>query len=327
MDNKEKLTRVVITGANGFIGKPLVEKLAALPGYQVVAVLRRFDTTLPEKVEQHVVSNLRIYTNWQPILDNTDIVIHTAARAHILSDKELDPLAEFMKVNHDVTTQLAQACLDYKVKHFIFLSSIGVHGNESHTPFTVNDEPKPVEPYAISKLAAENSLKTMLTNQALKWTIIRPPLVYGPHAKGNVDLLVKYVAKRIPLPLGAINNKRSLVALDNLLSLIHCCMHHPNALNNTFLVCDGEDVSTTELIKVIAKAFKKPSLLLPIPASIISKVAILLGKEGMAKRLCSSLQVDMTHTQKTLNWQPVINLQAAIAKLVTEKQQSIKSPS
>lgn len=324
MEKTAPVTKVVVTGANGFIGKPLVERLARQPHYQVVAVLRRPDPTLPNEVTQHLVSDLLGYQGWLQVLQGCDLVIHAAARAHILSDHVLDPLSEFRKTNRDATMQLLDACLQSQVKRFIFLSSIGVHGTESITPFTVFDQPCPREPYAISKLEAENSLKSRCQNTNLAWTIIRPPLVYGPNAKGNVDRLFRFVSRRIPLPLGAIDNKRSLVALDNLLDFIQCCAEHPNAANQTFLVSDGEDVSTTELIKVIAKALKVRTWLLPIPTSWIMLAAKLLGKQAMARRLCNSLQVDMSHTQQRLGWQPVVSLQQAMARLVMQKEQAVE---
>lgn len=221
-----------------------------------------------------------------------------------MKDKVADPQLEYQRVNVEGTVRLARQAAAAGVKRFIFVSSIGVNGNASTRPFSAEDEPRPAEPYARSKWEAERELLKIHEETGMELVIIRPPLVYGPNAPGNFGSLVRWIEKGIPLPLGAIDNKRSLVGIDNLVDLIVCCIDHPAAANQTFLAGDGEDISTTELLRGVGTAMRKPARLIPVPAALLYVGATLLGRRAMAQRLLGSLQVDIGKTRKLLGWQP-----------------------
>ena len=224
-------------------------------------------------------------TDWSAALADQQVVIHAAARAHIMKDEVSDPLAEYRRINVEGTLRLARQAAAAGVERFIFISSIGVNGNINTQPFTEEDTPNPAELYAQSKWEAEQGLWEVQRRSGMQLVIIRPPLVYGPNAPGNFGSLMRWVEKGVPLPLGSINNKRSLVAVDNLVDLIITCIDHPAAANQVFLAGDGQDLSTTELLRGVAKAMGKPSRLIPVPSSLLILGATLLGKKAMAQRL------------------------------------------
>ncbi len=253
-------------------------------------------------------------TDWTYALTKVDnTVIHLAARAHIMSDTAANPLTEFRLVNTAATLNFAHQAAAAGIRRFIFISSIGVNGNQtSNIPFSTEDTPNPVEPYAISKHEAEIGLRQIAQETGMEIVIIRPPLVYGANAPGNFGRLLSIAAKGIPLPLGAVHNQRSLVALDNLIDLITVCINHTAAANQTFLVSDGEDLSTADLLKRLRAALGRPARLLPVPASWLHKVASLLGKGDIAQRLCGSLQVDISKTRNLLDWTPPVSVDQAL---------------
>ena len=254
--------------------------------------------------------------NWRVPLEGCTVVVHTAGRAHVLNDSVADPLSEFRRVNVAGTLQLAEQAAAMGVRRFIFLSSIGVNG-VSTTPgssFSEVDQPNPHNAYALSKWEAEQGLLRMAAETGMEVVVIRPPLVYGPQAPGNFGLLMRWLRRGVPLPLGAIHNQRSLVALDNLVDLIVTCITHPAAANQTFLVSDGEDVSTTELLRRMGKAMNRSVRLTPIPTGFLEQAAALLGKRDMAQRLCGSLQVDIHKTRQLLNWNPPLTLDQGLKK-------------
>ena len=298
---------ILVTGANGFVGYALCSYLhqQAVPFLRVVR--NESDNAIG-------VGNIDAYTTWGNALDGVEVVVHTAARAHIFSDDALDPLAEFQKINVDGTLNLARQAMAAGVRRFIFISSIGVNGNSTIFAFSESDKPNPVEPYAISKFEAEIGLQELVAGTEMELVIIRPPLVYGPNAPGNFGRLIQAVAKGIPLPLGAIHNQRSLVALDNLVDLIFTCIDHPAAANQIFLAGDGEDLSTTELLQKMANALNVPSRLIPVPMWILQSGARILGKSDMAQRLCGSLQVDISKAKNLLGWTPPFTVDAALQK-------------
>jgi len=267
-------------------------------------------------VKQLNVPDICAENDWQPILKNIDIVIHVAGRAHIINDAAANPLAEFRKVNTDATLQLARQAAKAGAKRFIFISSIKVNGEttEPGYPFTPADQFVPTDPYGVSKYAAEQGLLALARETGMEVVIIRPPLVYGPNVKANFVSMIKWVRKGIPLPFGAIDNQRSLVALDNLLSFIIHCIDHPKAANEIFLISDGEDVSTTELLRRVARALGKKSRLVPVPVSWLRFVAELAGKEDVANRLLGSLQVDSSKARELLGWKPVITMDEQLKK-------------
>jgi nucleoside-diphosphate-sugar epimerase len=313
--------KVLLTGATGFVGRFLVSSLIDAK-FDLISLVREHSLSLPEQVVQVAVGDLKTWSTMnssfkskiKKILPDVDVIIHLAARVHVMADNSHDPLAEFRIVNTDATLALATMAVDAGVNRFVYLSSIGVNGNKSSQPFTEHDKLKPHNNYAISKQEAENSLFAIAKESKMKVVIIRPPLVYGPNAPGNFATLVKWVYKGVPLPFGAIHNKRSLVALDNLVSFIVHCLAHPKAVNEVFLISDGVDVSTIELLQKVSKAFGKKPWLIPVPVSWMMFAARLVSKGDVATRLFGSLQVDSTKARDLLGWRPVITMDAQLKK-------------
>ncbi len=261
--------------------------------------------------------------DWTQPLQNIDVVVHCAARAHVMRDPSANPLSDFRKINTEGTLNLARQAQAAGVKRFIFLSSLGVNG-ESTTgaPFKADDTPHPHSPYTQSKLEAETALMELTRGGPMSVVTIRPPLVYGPNAPGNFGSLMRAVNRRLPLPLGAVANKRSFVFLDNLVDMIICCVHHPNAAHQTFLVSDDEDLSTTQLLRKIGDALGKPTLLLPLPTFMLHAAAKCLGKGKVAQQLLGSLQVDIEKTKAMLNWKPPVSVDDALRKTCATQRQA-----
>ena len=301
---------ILLTGANGFIGSRLARVLNSIPEISLSSVVRRRVEITGSYVFQ--VPSLEANTDWTHLLANQQVVIHTAARAHIIKEKAADLLAEYRRVNVEGALNLARQAAAAGVKRFIFISSIGVNGNINTRPFTEWDTPNPAGPYAQSKWEAEQGLWEIQRETGIELVIIRPPLVYGPNAPGNFGSLIRWTEKGFPMPLGSIHNQRSLVALDNLVDLIITCITHPAAANQLFLAGDGQDLSTTELLRRLAKVSGKPSWLIPIPGSILVFVATLLGKKVLAMRLLGSLQVDISKARDLLSWIPPISVEEGL---------------
>ncbi|RTE66807.1 SDR family oxidoreductase [Amphritea opalescens] len=302
---------IFLTGVSGFIGRGLYEKLLDLNDCSVIGGTRF--KTLDSGFAFVEYGNVNADTSWLKLLYNCKVVIHAAGVAHI-SQYSVDTSKLFARVNVDGTLNLARQAASSGVERFIFISSIGVNGNQNHIPFTAEDVAAPQEPYAQSKYEAEVGLLALAKETGMEIVIIRPPLVYGPDAPGNFGKLVRLVEKGIPLPLGAIHNKRSFVALDNLVDLIVTCIDHPAAANQVFLAGDGEDLSTSELLRGIATAMGKPSRLLPVPESWLRFGANLLGKEEVVDRLLGSLQVDISKTRDMLGWTPPISVEEGLKR-------------
>lgn len=307
---------VLLTGSTGFVGQALLERLATQPALDLVAVSRRPASGLPAGVVHAQISDIAADTSWQSALSGVQVVIHTAARVHVMSDKVADPLAEFRKVNVDGTLNLARQAVAAGVKRFIFISSIKVNGESTAPgkPYSAESPSAPVDPYGISKLEAELALRALAAETGLKVVIIRPPLVYGPGVKANFLSMLRWLSKGIPLPLGAVHNRRSLVALDNLVDLIATCIEHPAAANQTFLVSDGEDLSTSQLLRRMGGALGRPARLVPVPMRLLEAGAALLGQRALAQRLCGSLQVDISKTRELLNWSPPLGVDEALRR-------------
>lgn len=310
---------VLLTGATGFVGNSIVKQLQQVSGFHLTSAVRRQSLTGGKEA---VVGNVDAETEWSDVLVNQQVVIHAAARVHVMTDKVTDPLAEFRYVNVDGTLNLAHQAAEAGVKRFIFISSIKVNGEQTQTgqPFFSHDTPSPEDFYGLSKHEAEQGLRELTTQTGMEVVIIRPPLVYGPDVKGNFASMINLVSKGLPLPFGAIHNKRSLVALDNLIDLIVTCIDHPRAVNETFLVSDGEDLSTTELLQGVAQAMGKPSRLIPVPSGLLQFGATLLGKKAVAQRLLGSLQVNISHTQQCLNWTPPLTVKEGLARCFPNRQ-------
>lgn len=307
---------ILLTGSTGFVGQALLARLAAQPALDLVVVSRRPNSSLPAGVAHAQVADIAADTAWQPVLQGVQVIIHAAARVHVMNDKVADPLAEFRKVNVDGTLNLARQAVGAGVKRFIFISSIKVNGESTAPgkPYSAESQPAPVDPYGISKLEAELALRELAAETGMEVVIIRPPLVYGPDVKANFLSMMRWLSKGIPLPLGAIQNRRSLVALDNLVDLIATCVEHPAAANQTFMVSDGEDLSTRQLLRRMGGALGRPARLVPIPAWLLEAGASLLGKRALAQRLCGSLQVDISKTRELLNWSPPLGVDEALRR-------------
>ncbi|QQZ29921.1 SDR family oxidoreductase [Thiothrix subterranea] len=306
------MKNILLTGSTGFIGSSLTQHLHQ-KGYPIIAAIRQISDAFSPGIQQVSVSDLLPSTNWTSAINKVDTIIHLAARAHILKDQATAPLAAFRETNTYATLNLAQQAANAGVRRFIFISSIGVNGNQTYAkPFTADDLPTPAEPYAISKHEAEIGLRQIATETGMEVVIIRPPLVYGANAPGNFGQLIKTVTRGIPLPLGNIRNQRSLVALPNLIDLITTCIDHPAAANQIFLVSDGEDLSTTELLQRLSHALGKPARLLPIPQSWLETALTLVGKRAIAQRLCGNLQVDISKTRDLLGWTPPVSVDEAL---------------
>lgn len=306
------MTKVILTGANGFVASRLFSELKQGPEFQAVGLCRR----LSDKEEGsglYAVGDLQ-EADLSTLLPGVDVLIHAAARAHIVKDEVADPLAEYRRVNVEGTLNLARQAATAGVKRFVFISSIGVNGNTNTRPFRVDDQPNPSEPYAQSKWEAEQGLMQLAAETGMEIVVIRPPLVYGSGAPGNFGSLVRWIEKGVPLPLGAIHNKRSLVGIDNLVDLIIRCIDHSAAANQVFLAGDGEDLSTTELLRGVGKAMGKPARLIPVPAGLLQLGATLLGRKDMAQRLLGSLQVDISKTCELLDWKPPYTVEEGLRR-------------
>ena len=294
---------LLVTGARGFVGLTLCNTLEAA-NYTVVRSSQRLSEA-----------------DWFHSLVGVETVVHLAARVHVMQDKSTDPLAEFRAINLAGTINLARQAAAAGVKRFVFLSSIGVNGavTELNKPFTSDDMPAPHSYYAISKHEAEIGLRKIAAETGMQVVIIRPPLIYGAKAPGNFESLLRIVKRGLPLPLGAVTkNRRSFVALDNLIDLIITCINHPNVANQTFLVSDNHDVSTADLLRKMAVAQGITSRLLPVPVALLNLCANLIGKQAIAQRLLGNLQVDISHTQKLLDWQPIISLEEGLRRAVSQ---------
>lgn len=306
--------RVLVTGANGFIGQALSAHLSRL-GHEVRGAVRRNPGPGQHLASQlHALGDMNECTDWGAVLSGVSSVVHLAARVHLMRDTADDPLAEFRRVNVALTINLAQQAATAGVRRFVFVSSVKVNGEATPVgqPFTEDDEPHPLDPYGVSKLEAEQALIELSQSTGMEVVIIRPVLVYGPGVKANFHTMMRWVVKGVPLPLGALSNQRSLVAIDNLVDLIATCLHHPAAANQVFLVSDGEDLTVTALLQRTAVAFGSPARLLPVPMSVLRMAGRLLGREAIVQRLCDTLQVDISKARRLLGWEPPVSVDAAL---------------
>lgn len=306
--------KILVTGVSGFVGRKLLVELLEKDEFCVRQVLRA--PNLSSSPDVFFIDDLTSDINWVEALRDVDCVIHLAARAHKKDRSSLTKINLFDETNVQATINLANQAATIGVKRFIFMSSIGVNGTYSKSPFTETDVPNPTEAYAISKLNAENGLWDIQHQTGMEIVIIRPPLVYGPEAPGNFGSLARLVSTGLPLPLGSIRNKRTLIGLDNLVDLVITCINHPNAGNQVFVAGDDQDVSTTELLEIMAAAMKRPSRLMFFPVPLLLLGAALLGKKIVAERLVGSLQVDASKAKELLSWEPPYSLKDGIARSV-----------
>lgn len=310
---------ILVTGGSGFVGSALLMQLLK-DGFEARASARSSLSTELKGVQYHQIRDMTASTDWNAALIGVQVVVHCAARVHVLQDDATDPLQAYREVNVNGTLNLARQAAQAGVRRFVFVSSIKVNGEATQPgqPFFAEDVPAPLDPYGVSKLEAEQGLREIEAQTGMEVVIVRPPLVYGPGVKANFASMMRWVARGIPLPLGAIQNARSMVALENLVDLMVTCLTHPAAAGQTFLVSDGEDVSTTELLRRTAQAMGKKALLLPVPASVLELGASLLGKRAVAQRLCGSLQVDIEKTRRLLGWSPPLTLDQGLKKAVED---------
>lgn len=307
--------QVLVTGATGLVGEAVVFRLLLDKRYTPVAAVRA--TTRLSGLCRIVPFDLELPTG-MPELRGIDVIVHCAARVHVMNEKGADGLAAFRKINVEGTVRLAQRAAECGVKRFIFISSIKVNGEGTprNKTFKATDLPAPVDAYGISKREAEDAIRQVCEETGMELVVIRPPLVYGPGVKANFLSMVRWLDRGIPLPLGAIDNRRSLVAIGNLTDLVLTCIDHPAAAGEIFLVSDGEDLSTTQLLRRTALALGNSARLVPVPAGLLQAAASMVGKSGIAERLCGNLQVDIQRTCELLGWRPPINTEKALRQTV-----------
>jgi nucleoside-diphosphate-sugar epimerase len=308
---------LLVTGATGFVGSALCAQATA-QGRSLRRVVRRAAGER-ENSSTRVIPNIDESVDWSEALGGVTHIVHLAARVHLLDDHVLDPLIEYRKVNVQGTVNLARQAATARVKRFVFVSSVKVNGEstKSGRAFTADDTPAPEDAYGVSKYEAEQELLRLARDVDMEVVIVRPPLVYGPGVKANFERLMRLVSKGVPLPFGSIaNNRRSLVALDNLVDLLIRCVDHPCAAGKIFMASDGEDLSTKALLQRLGNAMRHPVYLIPIPSSMLNLFATLVGKGALASRLLGSLQVDISETRRLLDWSPVIGVDQALQQAV-----------
>ena len=319
---------ILLTGATGFIGSAIADYVAR-KDHKISVIVRKKSYIFDDKVEQ-IICDLEDFEGLRSeIFTKVDCVIHSAARAHVMRDKSFDPLNEYRKSNRDMTLNIAKLASKNGVKRFIFLSSIKVNGEKTYagTSFKPDDLFFTNDPYGISKYEAENELLKLASKSTIEVVIIRLPLVYGPNVKGNFASMVRWVKKGIPLPFGKITNKRSLIAIDNLVDFVYLCTDSKKstrATNEIFIISDNKDISTTILLQRVARAYGVKPILLPVPVFIMRFVALILGKSRLSDRLFGNLQVDSSKASELLDWKPVTTMDEQLTKMANFDQRNKK---
>ena len=311
--------KVLVTGASGLVGRALLAHMQTLPQFILRAAVRRpTSDRFGSDIETVLVADLSAETDWSAALAGMDAVVHLAARVHVVQEQAKDPLLAFRQVNVAGSVRLAQMAAQAGVKRLVYMSSAKVNGEATTVGRTFNEcSPSlPESAYGISKLETEQALLQVAQTTDLELTILRPPLVYGPGAQANFAALASAVARGIPLPLGATENQRSLVSVDNLVDLVTTSLTHPAAAHQTFMASDGEDLSTTQLVQRIAQAMGRPARLLPVPTWILMAGASMLGRQGTAQRLCGNLQVDIAKARSMLGWTPPVRVDEGLRRAV-----------
>ncbi len=304
----------------------MLRHFSTSPVDRVVAAVRKSALELPRHVIAHDVGDIDGATDWSAALQGIDVIVHAAARVHVMNETAGDPLDAFRQVNVHGTMALATQAAALGVRRFIFLSSIKVNGELSPQgrAFTANDVPAPVDPYGQSKLEAEQALFDLAARTGMEVVVIRPVLVYGPGVKANFRNMMRWVDRGVPLPLGAVNNQRSLVFLDNLIDLIDVCSRHPSAAGQIFLASDGHDVSTTQLLALLGQTLRGHARLLPVPVSWLTLAGRLSGKAAVVQRLLGSLKVDIGKNRELLGWEPPVTVEMALERTALAYQESVR---
>lgn len=308
------MSKFLVTGANGFVGGSLCAELLRQE-YAVRAAVRSADLRMDD-CERVIVGSINSETDWSAALCGVDVVIHLAARVHVVNDTAADLLAEFFRVNLYGTENLARQAARAGVKRLVYVSSIKVNGERTTLPFTESDEPNPQDPYGVSKCEAEQILHHVAAETGLQIVIVRPPLVYGAGAKGNFAQMVKVLRSGIPLPLASVRNLRSLIYVGNFVDALIVCATHPAATGQTYLVSDGEDISTPDLLRRLGAAMGHPARLLPCPVALLQFGGRLLGKSEQVERLLGALRVDSRKICRELHWSPPYSLQQGLCATV-----------
>lgn len=308
--------KVLVTGANGFVGGAVCRRLLA-EGWQVFGSVRR-QVTLPAGVDARPIAGIGPDTSWRDALAGIDAVVHLAARVHVMQESATDPLAEFRRTNTAGTLHLAQQAAAMGIPRFVFMSSVKVNGETTPShPFRADDPPAPLDPYGQSKWEAEQGLQGLAPKGPMRTTILRPPLVYGPGVGGNMRTLLNAVARGWPLPVGAIDNRRSLIYVDNLADAVATVLREPAEACETFLLRDGEDISTAELVRRLARLLDRNPRLLPVPPSLLRLAGSLIGKRPAIDRLTGSLTVDDSTIRSRFGWTPPHALNTGLAEMTS----------
>jgi nucleoside-diphosphate-sugar epimerase len=302
------MKRVLVTGANGFIGTKLCKKLLNKNFCVHGAVRPGKSSFLPEGAEAVHIKFIDGDTDWKNILENIHTVVHLAARVHVMKDSVSNPFDEYFKVNVMGSERLAQTAAECGVKRFIFMSSVKVNGEENVRAYNEGDVPFPKDSYGISKMIAENRLRDIASKTGMELVILRPPLVYGPGVKANFLNLIKTVHKGRPLPLSKVYNRRSFIYIDNLVDAVITCIEHPGAAGQTYFVSDDEDISTPDLIRKIASALNKSPRIFPFPRLLLFTIGKIIGKGASVEKLIGSLTVDISKIRQELGWKPTVTM-------------------
>lgn len=299
------MTKILITGSTGFVGKSLVPALVEA-GYDLRCLVSQKQEWI--HTEQIVIGRIEEQQDWSVILEGVDVVIHLAARVHLMKDTATSPLDEYLKVNCEATKNLAKQAAQHKVKRFIFLSSIKVNGEatQPQKPFTEEQMPQPEDPYGISKWEAEKALMEIAQTTPMEVVVLRPPLIYGPGVKANFLKMIKLVEKGFPMPFGKVSNRRSFLYIENLVSAIIAVIESPKAANQTFLVSDDEPLSLSALLKGLSVGLEVNVQLIPLPSSLLRLIFIILGRRNLSSRLLDSLEISQQKMKNQLGWKPPI---------------------